>query len=106
MKITMLAEITGLRDGSPWPVRGETMDVPEDEAQMLVDNGLAKKHEKGDEKLVASAEPVGASTEPVEVTTPPEPETTKAPTAPAKKAPAKRAPKATKKAASKAPAKS
>lgn len=91
MKITMVAEITGLRDGKPWPARGESITVPDDEAEVMIANNLAKKYEKADESVAAEA-PAGASTEPLEVSAPPAPETaTTAP--PAKKAAAKKAAK-------------
>jgi hypothetical protein len=95
VKITMTAEISGLRDGNPWPARGGSIEVPDDEAEGLIANGLAKKYEKADK--AQAPEVVGASTELLEVTEPPVPETATTP-APARKAPAKRA-------AKKAPAK-
>jgi hypothetical protein len=40
-KVTMLAKISGTRDGEDWPARGETLEVSADEAAALVANGLA-----------------------------------------------------------------
>ena len=42
MKVTMIASITGTRDGQEWPAAGETIDLPADEANALVDAGLAE----------------------------------------------------------------
>ena len=40
-KVTMLAKISGTRDGEDWPARGETLEVSANEAAALVANGLA-----------------------------------------------------------------
>ena len=42
MNVTMLRHISGTRDGVDWPAPGESIDVPDDEAQGLIANGLAK----------------------------------------------------------------
>jgi len=42
MKIKMRVSITGTRDGQEWPAAGETIDLPADEANALVDAGLAE----------------------------------------------------------------
>lgn len=41
MRVTMTARITGTRNGDEWPAAGETVDLPKDEAELLVANGLA-----------------------------------------------------------------
>ncbi|TFD74731.1 hypothetical protein [Cryobacterium fucosi] len=41
MKIRMLAKISGTRDLVDWPDVGGTINVPADEAQSLIENGLA-----------------------------------------------------------------
>jgi len=51
VKVTMKVDVTGTRDGQPWPARGETLDVPDDEARELIHAGIAdpvvdKKTEK------------------------------------------------------------
>lgn len=40
-KVTMLAKLSGTRNGADWPGRGECLDVSDDEATMLVEHGLA-----------------------------------------------------------------
>lgn len=45
MKIILLAEISGVRDGKPWPAVGEVVDLPDDEARVLIDNGIAEADE-------------------------------------------------------------
>ena len=35
MKVTMIASITGTRDGQDWPAAGEDIDLPADEANAL-----------------------------------------------------------------------
>lgn len=43
--ITMLATISGSRNGEAWPQRGETISLPADEASHLIQAGLAAKGE-------------------------------------------------------------
>lgn len=42
MKITMRVGITGTRNGEDWPPAGGTIDLPADEANALVEAGLAE----------------------------------------------------------------
>ena len=42
MLVRMLINITGSRDGSPWPAPGGTLDVPDHEAESLIANGYAE----------------------------------------------------------------
>ncbi len=41
-KVTMNFQISGSRDGVDWPAPGDTIDVPPDEADSLVAQGLAE----------------------------------------------------------------
>lgn len=41
MFIQMLSQITGLRDGVPWPPPGHVADVPDSEAALLIQNHMA-----------------------------------------------------------------
>jgi hypothetical protein len=41
MFIRMLFEITGTRNGQPWPKRGGLIDLPASEAKNLIAQGLA-----------------------------------------------------------------
>ena len=41
MKVQMNVSIAGTRDGQRWPVRGEVVDLPDAEAQDMIDAGLA-----------------------------------------------------------------
>ncbi|WP_406398807.1 hypothetical protein [Streptomyces uncialis] len=41
MRVRMRATLSGTRDGVPWPPRGGTVDLPDDEAQHLLRAGLA-----------------------------------------------------------------
>ncbi len=43
MRIKLLAEITGTRNGVPWPKRGEEVDLPDEEATTMVAVGMAEK---------------------------------------------------------------
>jgi hypothetical protein len=43
MRIKLLAEITGTRNGEPWPKRGAEIDLPDDEAETMVTVGMAEK---------------------------------------------------------------
>jgi len=42
MRIKLLAEITGTRNGVPWPKRGEEVDLPDEEATTMVAVGMAE----------------------------------------------------------------
>ncbi|MFD7224829.1 hypothetical protein ACFV9P_28075 [Streptomyces sp. NPDC059892] len=42
MKIRMLVEMPGLRDGQPWPVKGEIADLPTAAAAHLIASGVAE----------------------------------------------------------------
>ena len=55
MFIRMLFEITGTRNGQPWPKRGGLIELPNDEAKRLVAQGLATHIDAPVE--VAEAEP-------------------------------------------------
>ena len=41
MKVRIKGDISGSRDGVPWPKRGETMELPDDEGAALCASGLA-----------------------------------------------------------------
>lgn len=41
MKVRIQGDISGSRDGVPWPKRGETMELPDDEGASLCASGLA-----------------------------------------------------------------
>lgn len=52
MKVYMTAQISGMRDGKPWPAPGEPIEVPSEEGETLVRNGLAsEKKLKGKSKV-------------------------------------------------------
>lgn len=42
MKIRMKVDVSGTRNGEPWPARGDTIDLPADEAQSLIDSNMAE----------------------------------------------------------------
>lgn len=42
MNVTMIRKVSGTRDGVDWPDPGDSIDVPDEEAASLIDNGLAK----------------------------------------------------------------
>lgn len=41
MFITMLGQVSGLRNGKPWPPPGHAIDLPDDEAVQLIANQMA-----------------------------------------------------------------
>lgn len=43
MQVRMKVTISGTRDGQGWPARGELVDLPDDEAQHMVQAGLAEE---------------------------------------------------------------
>lgn len=42
MLVKMRAEISGVRDGQPWPPVGGTVEIPDDEAMLMLRNGTAE----------------------------------------------------------------
>jgi hypothetical protein len=55
VRVVMHNEISGLRNGEPWPLRGESIDLPEDEALALLASGAATAPE--DETVTVQPEP-------------------------------------------------
>jgi len=54
--VILTGDITGARDGQPWPPAGTEVDLPEDEAQSLIHSGMAKASSGADEtKRLAEA---------------------------------------------------
>lgn len=41
MKVKMIAQLTGTRDGEDWPKAGSIAELPDDEAADLIMNGYA-----------------------------------------------------------------
>ncbi|MFF5977171.1 hypothetical protein ACFY7C_37365 [Streptomyces sp. NPDC012769] len=41
MRIRMRVTLPGSRNGAPWPAKGATLDVPDDEAEQLIRYGAA-----------------------------------------------------------------
>ncbi|WP_326808174.1 hypothetical protein OHB04_22815 [Streptomyces sp. NBC_01775] len=54
MRVRMRAELSGTRDGLPWPQKGQTVELPDEEAAHLVAAGLAES-ESGPEVEEATA---------------------------------------------------
>lgn len=42
MKVTLKGQMSGSRDGVPWPPAGSEMDLPDSEAAALLNSGLAR----------------------------------------------------------------
>lgn len=61
MRVRMKVNITGARDGEPWPKPGETIDVPEYEGRDLIGAGYA------DEVMVRDGDDVDEFDDPVTV---------------------------------------
>ncbi|MFI9005099.1 hypothetical protein [Streptomyces sp. NPDC053541] len=45
MRVRMRVKISGTRDGAEWPDRGDTIDLPDDEAEQLIRYGGAEPTE-------------------------------------------------------------
>lgn len=41
MRVRMTSQISGTRDGQPWPAPGQEIDLPDSEAQALISGGTA-----------------------------------------------------------------
>lgn len=50
MRVEMKTQISGTRNGKDWPAPGGVVDLPEDEAEGLVANGMAVLVEEGKEE--------------------------------------------------------
>ncbi|RUP66715.1 hypothetical protein SSPNP10_15750 [Streptomyces sp. NP10] len=60
MRVRMKVTVSGTRDGEPWPEKGGTVDLPDDEARHLIAGGLAS--EPDDEPEVEEATAPAAET--------------------------------------------
>lgn len=61
MKVRLAVDISGTRDGVPWPPKGSVIDLPSDEAKSMLHAGTAKSP---DEDEPADEEPVPADDSP------------------------------------------
>ena len=61
MKVRMLAEINGTRDGVDWPKRGQTIDLPDHEAADLILGGLASAADDTEAPSAPSPAPVAVA---------------------------------------------
>lgn len=73
MRVKMIVQLSGTRDGKPWPGRGETMDLPDEEAAQMCASGMAETVKGEPEKAVPKKAEAAETPEP-EVTDPPAPE--------------------------------
>lgn len=48
MKVKLIVQMSGTRNGEDWPAAGEVVDLPKDEAAHLVAGGLALEVAKAD----------------------------------------------------------
>lgn len=42
MRVVMRFHISGTRNGQSWPTRGSDIELPDDEAELLIEQGLAE----------------------------------------------------------------
>ena len=63
MKVKLLAQISGTRDGEGWPAPGTVIDLPDDEATSMINSGLCA--------AVVGAPTEAAAIEPAETATAP-----------------------------------
>lgn len=61
MKVRMIAQVTGTRDGELWPAPGGVIDVPADEAASLIAAGMAAAVEKSAPEKASPPEPENAA---------------------------------------------
>jgi hypothetical protein len=73
VRIRMTIEMSGSRNGQPWPKRGETADLPTAEAAHLVASGIAEEVHGEQADAETATAPAAEVTEPAaaEVTEPP-----------------------------------
>jgi hypothetical protein len=61
VRVLLLGDISGTRDGQPWPPRGSEIDLPDDEAATLIRGNMARPAvnlEAGVERAVPPIEDV------------------------------------------------
>jgi len=73
MRVKMIVQMSGTRDGEPWPGRGEIVDLPGEEAAQMCAAGMAETVKGGTEKAVPAKAETTAPAE-AEVTEKPAPE--------------------------------
>lgn len=56
-KVRLLAQISGARDGQPWPPAGTFVTVSDDEAETLIRNGQAAEDKKVEENALLDSHP-------------------------------------------------
>jgi len=56
MKVKIKIQVSGARNGQPWPERGVVVDWPDDEAASLVHAGIAAELTEDDLRALAEAE--------------------------------------------------
>jgi hypothetical protein len=57
MKVKMKVDVTGTRDGTEWPARGEELEVSDEEGRELCASGIADPVK--DEKVEKATAPKG-----------------------------------------------
>lgn len=62
MRVTMLQQISGYRDGARWPAPGDDIDLPDSEAEQLIAQRIAKPTEEAlDDDAPTTAPDAGRS---------------------------------------------
>ena len=56
MKVRMIADVSGTRDGKDWPKRGELVDIPDAEARDLIVARVAAEADDKDAEAEVNAE--------------------------------------------------
>ncbi|WP_371624050.1 hypothetical protein OG245_15165 [Streptomyces sp. NBC_01116] len=62
MRVRMKVTVSGTRNGEPWPEKGGTVNLPDDEAKQLIAAGLAGEPDDEPEVEEATAPPAETST--------------------------------------------
>jgi hypothetical protein len=57
MKVQMKYQITGLRNGEPWPEPGTQIDLPDDEGAMVIASGMAEAAQEPEPETVKGVKP-------------------------------------------------
>lgn len=55
MKIKLLVDVSGMRNGVDWPGRGAVVELPEDEARSMIRSGMGAESEGDDDVMIESA---------------------------------------------------
>jgi len=65
VRVVLLGEMTGTRDGQQWPPRGSIVDLPDEEAVTMIRGSMARPADPEETVEVAVADVAGVESRPL-----------------------------------------